>query len=114
METLRMTADVTTPPGAPWTAAYDHLSSQAVARGCGVMLTGVWGEWLFAEESVAADLLCRLDLGALYALCRSEHDYYGWPWRKTVHRLAWKRGLRLVLRQTAAARIRAPRAASCD
>jgi hypothetical protein len=106
VKTLRTAAEVTTPPGSPWDSAYDYLSLQAVDRGCGAILNGEWGEWLHAQWAVAADLLRRLDLAALYLLCESERRYYQSSRWRTARALLWRSGLRTLIRQTTAAALR--------
>jgi asparagine synthetase B (glutamine-hydrolysing) len=106
IKTLGTAAEVATPPEAPWNSAYDHLALQALDRGCHTILSGDWGELLRARRELAADLLRRLHLAALYAMCESERRYYQSSRWRTAHTLLWRSGMRVLIRQPAAAALR--------
>jgi asparagine synthetase B (glutamine-hydrolysing) len=97
---------VATPPGTPWTSAYDYLASRAVDAGCGVLLNGEGGEWMRAQRELAADLLRNLDLAALFRLAESERRFFGAPRWRSARTILWRSGVRGVMRQSAAAALR--------
>ena len=91
------------PPG-PLTNTFDSMAREAVAEGCGVLLTGDGGdEWLQPLMSWCAERLLRLDFAALLSMFHAmPYSFPGMGRRQYAQALLWNWGARPMLRNVGA------------
>lgn len=78
-----------------WLPAYRQLGLQGIQRGCRVLLTGEGGdEWLTVTPLLAADLIRKGQLGALWRLLAETRRSYHLSTAATTSALLWKFGMR--------------------
>jgi asparagine synthase (glutamine-hydrolysing) len=95
MASLRAVAQAWLPSINPWEANYDALVSEALDRGCRVILSGEGGDhWLELDWPDAFRLLACLEVSSLRRFLRVEQMYFPASLRHRARQLLWRHGLR--------------------
>jgi asparagine synthase (glutamine-hydrolysing) len=95
---LRVSASWPAPLMNTWYPAYEALTFAGAEKGCQVIVTGSGGdEWLGVSPFLAADLMRRGDLRALYRLWGTMHRSYRLSRLATLKSVVWRFSARPIL-----------------